>query len=413
MAIAEDIARGREFGLFCPAETTPGQLVFPASTDAVLAAGFPDMNQNPSYTDSEEIQTDTRGLIDQFQDMTPAGSVPIKIYARPSGTKGSVPMGDAILASMFGKRTVNAGASVVYSPAVLKPAFSTWYRRGPVVFFGRGCVVDQGKISAVNKGAVGVETNIQFMEMGWAGLDDLTADAAAAATAITVTNAKKFRKGARIYNKTQNDFATNGYEVTDVNSDGGGDVIHGLLRLHEIARRRLIEPHGLDGGASFDQGPGDPVPAVHDEALGVEDDGAVHVGGHDPLHVRGKINGRLDRVPNVLADEKRRKREVARLKRLGPVDQNGDKPHPVPATKFVLEAVVGLEGDWFVGGHSQPLTSSTLALDFKNGRNNASTARNRVPAGAPLAYCVVMTSTRSMTTWPPRSRSGSISVPVR
>lgn len=245
MAIAEDIARGREFGLFCPAETTPGQLVFPASTDAVLAAGFPDMNQNPSYTDSEEIQTDTRGLIDQFQDMTPAGTVPIKIYARPSGTKGSVPMGDAILASMFGKRTVNAGASVVYSPAVLKPAFSTWYRRGPVVFFGRGCVVDQGKISAVNKGAVGVETNIQFMEMGWAGLDDLTADAAAAATAITVTNAKKFRKGARIYNKTQNDFATNGYEVTDVNTttnvltispgveaSGGwatGDVIRGYL----------------------------------------------------------------------------------------------------------------------------------------------------------------------------------------
>lgn len=245
MAIAEDIARGREFGLFCAAETTPGQLVFPESNDAVLAAGFPDMNQNPSYTDSEEIQTDTRDLVDQFQDMTPAGTVPIKIYARPSGTKGTVPMGNAILTSMFGKRTINAGASVVYSPSVLKPALSVWYRRGPVVFFGRGGVVDQGKVNATNKGAVGVETNIQFMEMGWAGLDELAADAAAAATSIKVANAKKFRKGARIYNKTQADSATEGYEVIDVNTStnmltispgieaaGGwatGDVIRGYL----------------------------------------------------------------------------------------------------------------------------------------------------------------------------------------
>lgn len=217
MPIIEDIARGREFGLFCVAEPTPGELTFPASTDAVAAAGFPDMSQNPSYTDSEEIQTDTRGLVDQYQDMTPAGTVPIKIYARPSGVKGSVPMGDAILTSMFGKKTVNANTSVVYSPAILKPAQSIWYRRGPVVFFGRGGVVDQGKISATNKGAVAVETNIQFMEMGWAGLDSLSAAAASGAGTITVTNAKKFKKGARIYNKTKDDHATEGYEITGVN----------------------------------------------------------------------------------------------------------------------------------------------------------------------------------------------------
>lgn len=219
MAITENIAKGREFGFFCVAEATKGELTFPASTDAVLAAGFPDMNQNPSYTDSEENQTDTRGIVEQFQDMTPAGSVPFKMYARPSGTPGTVPMGDAVLLSLFGKKTVNSGVSVVYSPAVEKPSFSTWYRRGPVVYFARGCVADQGKSSAVNKGAVSLDMNVQFMEMGWCGLDSLAADAAAEATTITVSDATKFKKGGRIYNYTQSDSATNGYEVTDVNYD--------------------------------------------------------------------------------------------------------------------------------------------------------------------------------------------------
>lgn len=313
MAIAENIARGREFGFFCVAESTKGDLTFPASTDAVLAAGFPDMNQNPSYTDSEEIQTDTRDLVDQFQDMTPAGTTPFKMYARPSGTPGAVPMGDAVLTSMFGKRTINTGTSVVYSPAIEKPSFSTWYRRGPVVYFARGCVVDQGKTSAVNKGAVSLDMNVQFMEMGWCGLDALAADAAAGATAITVADATKFKKGGRIYNHTQSDSATNGYEVTAVNYStnvltispgiedvGGwtsGDTIRGYLPSptkigKPIESRKTIITIGGNSRRimSLDTTFADKIQMVDDE---ITESGFPEDYGEDARKVSGTIKGHL------------------------------------------------------------------------------------------------------------------------
>jgi len=313
MAIEETIARGREFGFFCVAEPTRGGLTFPASTDAVLAAGFPDMNQNPSYTDSEEIQTGTRGLVEQFQDMTPAGTTPFKMYARPSGTPGTVPMGDAVLRSMFGKQTVNAGISVVYSPAIDKPSFSTWYRRGPALFFARGCVVDQGKVSAVNKGGVALDMNVQFMEMGWCGLDDLAADAAFDAAAITVSHPKRYKAGGRIYNKTQNDSATNGYEITAVNYDTGvlsispnivaaggwatGDVIRGYLPTPtKIGKPIECRKTSITiGGAttrlmSLDTTFADKIQMVDDE---ITESGFPEDYGEDARKVSGTIKGHL------------------------------------------------------------------------------------------------------------------------
>lgn len=212
------IARAREHVIFAVKEATKGTLVFPAAADPVIIpAGYGEMNQNPSFTDSAEI-ANSRDLLAQFQDMTPAGTFSIPIFARPSGSLGSAPMGDALFESLLGKKTVNAGASVVYSPQMTKPSLSIWMRQGHTVFFASGCVAEDLKVGASNKGGVQLNIGGKLMKMGWAGRDGVKTLASAAATSVQVYDAKKFTVGARIYNVTKNDYGTNGYEVTAVNT---------------------------------------------------------------------------------------------------------------------------------------------------------------------------------------------------
>lgn len=220
MPITNPIGIAREQATFFGLESTRGSLVVPTSNAGMIPAGYPEMSQNPSYTDSEEVSTKTRGIIDQFQDMTGAGQCTMPFYLRPSGTPGVEPLADALLVSLFGKKTVTANTKVVYSPAITKPCGSLWFMRGHTLLFSRGAVVDQGKISANNKGAAKVEANFQFMQMSWAGRDGVATAAAAGATQITVYKPKKFCKGALIYNQTKSDHGTAGYTITDVDITG-------------------------------------------------------------------------------------------------------------------------------------------------------------------------------------------------
>jgi hypothetical protein len=225
MPITNPIGTAREQAFFFSLESARGSLIAPASNAGLITAGYADMSQNPSFTDSEEIPTNTRGLIDQFQDQTGAGTCTVPFYLRPSGTAGVAPLADGILTSLFGKKTVTSGTKVVYSPAITKPSGSAWFKRGHTLFFSRGGVVDQGKITASNKGAAKLEANLQFMQMGWAGRDGVASAAAAAATQVTVYKAKKYAVGALIHNKTKSDHATVGYTVTAV------DVVSNKLTI--------------------------------------------------------------------------------------------------------------------------------------------------------------------------------------
>jgi hypothetical protein len=57
-----------------------------------------------------------------------------------------------------------------------------------------------------------------FMSMGWAGTDEVATTANAGATAVIVSDAKKFTVGARIWNETKNQNNTAaGFQITGVN----------------------------------------------------------------------------------------------------------------------------------------------------------------------------------------------------
>lgn len=219
-APANNIAIASQCVFYPVLETTKNTLAFPLATgvEACVAAGMPDMGQQPSFVNSLEV-VNSRDVMAKFQNMTPAGTFSIPIYLRPSGTAGSVPMGDSLFLSLFGKRTISAGTSVVYSQQIIKPSLSIWYQRGHTVFFGSGGVIDALKIGFTNKGGCLLNFSGQFCQMGMAGTDALQSTAASAATSLTVYNGKLFTKGAVIWNVTKGDKSTNGYTVTDVNGN--------------------------------------------------------------------------------------------------------------------------------------------------------------------------------------------------
>lgn len=213
------IVEGQE--IFVVAETTPGTLVFPTAADLVVATGDGSLNQNPTFTDSEEI-ANSRSVLDSFQDVTPAGTWQIPTYIRPSGTAGNVPSAAAILKALFGTETIVGGTSVTYVCAMSLETFSIWVKKKHsgvdegTVFFAIGATADQLSLGVTNKGATKGDFSGGFMQLGWCGTDQLNGALIGAETDIIVDDAKKYCIGGRIKIGTD-DNSGSGYEITAVN----------------------------------------------------------------------------------------------------------------------------------------------------------------------------------------------------
>lgn len=213
------IAIARQQVVYAKLETTKGTLVFPAGTDVVVAAGPGSINQQPAFSDSDEI-INSRDTINRFQDKYPPGEWSFPVYARPSGTAGTAPSEDVLMESLLGDKTVTGGTSVAYTLATTKPSFSLWMKKGHTIFFASGATAGSLKTTLETKGGHKMEFSGQFMAMGWAGTCTLDAAALIEATSVVVHDAKKFSVGARVefvegvntYNNT-----AAGYTVTAVN----------------------------------------------------------------------------------------------------------------------------------------------------------------------------------------------------
>lgn len=292
MTTASNIAIARKQTIMLVAETTRGTLAFPAtdgSAVVTIASGHGTMNQNPNFTNSDEIRN-SRDVLDRFVDARPAGSWSFPTYMRPSGTAGNVPQDDVLYEALFGEKTVSAGTSVVYSQALVKPTFSMWLRKGHTVWFAKGCTATQLGLNGTNTGGVVQNWQGGLMWMGWCGTDAVATAAVQTDTAIVVDDAKKFSVGARIYNSTaDDDNAGAGYEITDVDvstntltigtgvADASGwsadDVIEPFLPSsaevgEPLANRLTTVDFGTDTGKKVqtaDLTMNDPVQYIEDE----------------------------------------------------------------------------------------------------------------------------------------------------
>lgn len=221
--MSTNIAIARNQKILAVKESTRGTLAFPATDGSaveIVAAGAGEMNQNPNFSNSNEIRN-TRDVLDRFVDARPAGSWSFPTYMRPSGTAGDVPQDDILYESWFGSKTVNAGTSVAYTQALTKPSFSLWMLRDHTCFFAKGCVANQFNPTVNNQGGVTQNWSGGFMWLGWVGTDTVASDSAADDT-ITVNEPKKFCVGGRIQNTTTGeDNSGEGYEITAVDYTTG------------------------------------------------------------------------------------------------------------------------------------------------------------------------------------------------
>lgn len=221
--MTDTIALARQQTIFCLKETTAGTLVHPASagtTPYTIAAGYAELNQEPSFTNSEEI-INSRDVIDRFVDKRPAGTWSIPIYVKPSGTAGTAPMGDVLFECLMGTKATVALTSVTYTQAITKPSFSLWLMRGHMLLFASGCTVTDCKLDGGTKGSPMLTFSGGCMRMGWCGEDTLSGAEAQGQTVIGVNNPERFSVGAKIWNSTADDDNTNaGYTITEVDVSG-------------------------------------------------------------------------------------------------------------------------------------------------------------------------------------------------
>ena len=251
--MANYTAIARIQSVFVVEETTKGVLVPPTNTDLVIAAGMASINQQPSFTNSSNVRN-SRDVLERFQDKTPPSEWSCPVYVTPSGVLGTPPQESVLLKSLLGKETINAGVSVVYSPALTKPSFSMWLKKDHTVFHHSGCTVGSGKFSLATKDGAKLELSGQGMKMGWAGTDETAALAAESAVSVVVLDAKKYTEGALI-EFVESDVVKNnsgaGYEVTDVNTTTNTLTIADGLE-EEIASGSVVRgwlPDGTETGA--------------------------------------------------------------------------------------------------------------------------------------------------------------------
>jgi len=215
--MSNTVALANEQTCFCVLETTKGTAVFPsAAAQLVVGAGVIDINQQPTFSNSEEI-VDSLDVIDRFQDQIGAGTFNIPAYIRPSGAAGTAPMAGVLFKSLMGLETVVGSTSVTYGQATTKPSFTLWVKKSHTVFFGTGACVDKGSLNMTNKGGAMITFSGGFMQMGWAGTDEVDG-IVSGSTSVTVQDGKKFTAGAFV--KIGSDDNTGaGYRIASVSGN--------------------------------------------------------------------------------------------------------------------------------------------------------------------------------------------------
>ena len=241
--MSNSVARAIVQDCFAVPEETKGTAVYPTTTaHRIVTAGTADINQQASFSDSEEI-ANSLDILERFQDQMGAGSWSVPMYIKLSGTLGTAPMGGVLIESLMGDEVIDSEASVSYIQKTEKPSFTLWVKKSHTVFFASGCCCEAGKLNFNNKGGSHFDMSGGFMRMGWAGVSALTAEATA--KTVVVENSKLFTPGAYVafgagttsaennagggYKIASIAYATNTLTMVDDITQDSGAVIKGYL----------------------------------------------------------------------------------------------------------------------------------------------------------------------------------------
>lgn len=225
--MSDIVLRPQSLVAFVKVQSAFGAPVFPAATDAVkLRSGIRMPSQPTQHNKLMEVGNSSSvvGLVRQLR---AAGSLTLPFYLRPSGTAGTAPMEDPIVAAALGTHTNTPATSDAYTCAapLTKGAtpYSVWFGidtpgSGGVVVGATDAVCTGLTLRQDKDGAVEGEATFEFGRLVWAGegaLDGaVDGDPVAVATAV-VADSTLFAVGSFLKVGTD-DNSGSGYRVTAV-----------------------------------------------------------------------------------------------------------------------------------------------------------------------------------------------------
>ena len=117
MSTNAEIGLSRKQRVFAVLEDVFGTLQMAVgTTDFIRPAGNAQINQNPVFSDSEELEN-TLDVLDRFQGALPPAKWSIPMYLRPAGTLGGAPQGACLFQSLQGSSNATTTAKVATAVA--------------------------------------------------------------------------------------------------------------------------------------------------------------------------------------------------------------------------------------------------------------------------------------------------------
>jgi|Deesub1362B_J571_1020462.scaffolds.fasta_scaffold00331_39 hypothetical protein len=269
------IAIGKDQIIFVKEETSFATPTYPSGNDAVYVIGEGSFDQAPGFSENLERKK-TFSKTERIKGRYEVGAFSFPTYIKPSGSLGVAPVPAALLKGVFGKETINAGVDVQYALAGWDdpiPSFTIVFKHGWIVYWNFGCVINKATIpiKAGNEDEAIVQAAWEglFAKQVWAGEDSLSQAIDGTVTPVTsipVTNARKFKVGAKIEIGTD-DNSGSGFEITAIDYDNNtltinpgcqtaqsqGAVVKGFVPT-EVDSGYLV--HGRLGTAQEKEGAG-------------------------------------------------------------------------------------------------------------------------------------------------------------
>lgn len=218
--MATQVQLPREAACWMKAESTVGTPVLPAATDALAIVGAATLNQQASYTDSEEV-ANSRSVLDQARDLVGAGEWSLSTYIRPSGSAGTAPCEALLWKGLLGSEAVVGATSVTYSPAIDLGSYTLVWRGSNVALYAIGATVNSLSLRSGTAGYVQCDWSGQFLQLAWAGestLDGLHDGTGTPVSTVTVADGSQFAAGAFIQIGTD-DNSSGGFRITAVSGN--------------------------------------------------------------------------------------------------------------------------------------------------------------------------------------------------
>ncbi len=210
---------GRAQSLFVKIESTAGQYNYPTSSDAVKLADDASFKQEADFIEDPERVPGYSKVDRVFAGWNP-GEFVVPVYLKPISA-GTEPRCGPLFEALLGKKTVNAGSNVQYTPHTLGetlPTLTFAFRIASLVYWIAGAIVDQCTIGVNPKELMKAEFSGKFYKMAWAGKTTLSQNIDGTTTPVTdipVTDPRQFTVDAMVKIGTD-DNSGQGFKVTSV-----------------------------------------------------------------------------------------------------------------------------------------------------------------------------------------------------